>query len=151
MQKCTFKNFKFLFFLKMSKIKKCTFNKFQILDFFWRNYKQKMYFFKFQIFDFFENGQIKNVFFPNYAFKTSPEMLLWRDYQHNAFENLQTQALNPNTIYLRSKHYSPRRAWVPTLREPTSGKLRFPESLLRQPSMGQFNSKRWDPKSFNAA
>ena len=40
------------------------------------NYKQKMYFFKFQIFDFFENGQIKNVFFPNYAFKTSPEMLL---------------------------------------------------------------------------
>ena len=90
-------------------------------------------------------------FFPNYAFKTSPEMLLWRDYQHNAFENMQTQALNPNTIYLRSKHTSPRREWVPTLREPTSGKLRFPESLLRQPSMGQFYSKRWVPKSFNAA
>ena len=83
--------------------------------FFLKFFKQKMYFLKFQKFDFFENGQIKNVFFPNYAFKTSPEMLLRRDYQHNTFENLRTQTLNSNTKHLRSKHYSPRRAWVPTL------------------------------------
>ena len=78
-------------------------------------------------------------FFPNYAFKTSPEMLLRRDYQHNAFENLRTQTLNSNTKHLRSKHYSPRRAWVPTLWEPKYGKLQIPKLLSRQPSIVQFN------------
>ena len=50
-----------------------------------------------------------------HVFKTNPEMLLRRNYHHNVFENLQTQTLNSNKIHLRSKHYSPRRAWVPTL------------------------------------
>ena len=49
------------------------------------------------------------------AIKTNPEMLSRRDYQHNVFENLQTQTLNSNKIHLRSKHYTPLRVWVPTL------------------------------------
>ena len=54
------------------------------------------------------------------AFKTNPEMLSRREYQHNVFENLQTQTLNSNNTHLRSKHYTPRRARVPTLWKPKS-------------------------------
>ena len=73
------------------------------------------------------------------AFKTNPEMLFTKRIPIQCFGSLQTQTLDSNKKHLRSKHYSPRRAWVPTLWEPKYGKLQIPKLLSRQPSIVQFN------------
>ena len=79
------------------------------------------------------------------AFKTNPEMLFTKRIPIQCFGSLQTQTLDSNKKHLRSKHYSPRRAWVPTLWEPKYGKLQFPKLLSRQPSIVQLYLKRWVP------
>ena len=79
------------------------------------------------------------------VFKTNPEMLFTKRIPIQCFGSLQTQTLDSYKKQLRRKHYSPRRAWVPTLWEPKYGQLQFPKLLSRQPSIVQLYLKRWVP------
>ena len=98
-----------------------------------------MYFFKFQIFGFFENGQIKKCIFFQITHLRRARKCYYEENTKQCFGSLQTQTLDSNKKHLRSKHYSPRRAWVPTLWEPKYGKLQIPKLQSTQPSIVQFN------------